>query len=141
MFFDQAPEIDNPGNNCESVSLSDVGAVHYKDIDGGGGTLGVTSTCALQSAPNTLRTFKMNLDDSENWYTGTGSPPGNQIDVQSVATHEFGHAAGAQHFPNNNQVCPNNSTMETMCPFYTAGTGWLASLESHDEHTFSNAYP
>lgn len=31
------------------------------------------------------------------FYYGTGAPPSNQYDYQSVLTHEFGHVAGFQH--------------------------------------------
>ena len=35
------------------------------------------------------------------YYYGTGTPPSNQYDYQSVLTHEFGHVAGFQHDPNS----------------------------------------
>ena len=40
-----------------------------------------------------------------NWYTGlAGTPPTNQYDLISVATHEAGHIFGLDHNANRNQV-------------------------------------
>jgi hypothetical protein len=35
------------------------------------------------------------------YYYGTGTPPSNQYDYQSLLTHEFGHVAGFQHDPDS----------------------------------------
>jgi len=34
------------------------------------------------------------FSDNVNWYTGTGTPANNQVDLQSIALHEFGHGFG-----------------------------------------------
>jgi hypothetical protein len=79
----------------------------------------------------------MAVNSQVNWYTGTGVPPPNKYDVFSVLVHEFGHATGWG--PNHLQgggTCP----VHVMCP--TLGNGVTRRvLQSHDSHTFDNAYP
>jgi Matrixin len=41
----------------------------------------------------------MRFSNGFNWYTGTGTPPANQVDWWSVAIHEMGHCLGLDHEP------------------------------------------
>jgi hypothetical protein len=82
--------------------------------------------------------------------------PNRRLDLQSVATHEFGHATGFYwHFndPGMNtgtgHVCNGGATQadETMCQGLNRGTTEKRTLSDHDLHTFrtdatqAGAYP
>lgn len=89
--------------------------------------------------------FSIRFNSDMTWYTGTGTPPAGQIDLQSIATHEFGHATGfgsdyaPDHFPVSE--CPTSSTtLYTMCPSYPTATIRWRTLEVHDIHTLEGAY-
>ncbi len=66
-----------------------------------GSVLAVTCTWFNQTgSPYTAVEFDMQIDPDWNWTTG--SPV--QIDLGSVTTHEFGHAAGLGHTPDSSAV-------------------------------------
>lgn len=71
------------------------------------------------------------------WYTGTGSP--TAYDLWSVATHEFGHAAGLGHWTGSS-LCPRSSRIHSMCQGSTYRRDYKRSPELHDRHTFQSAY-
>lgn len=74
-----------------------------------GSVLAVTCTWYSQSGnPHPAIEFDMQFDPD--WPWTTGAP---QVDVQSVALHEFGHALGLGHSADGSAV---------MYPSYTAGT-------------------
>jgi matrixin len=78
-------------------------------------------------------------DSAENWYTGSGTPGGSQIDLRSVATHEFGHITGIDHSQSSN--CPGSSSDPTMCPYYTLGSSYFRTLENDDRSALAANYP
>lgn len=111
--------------------------IHRKAIDGTGGTLARTYLCTSGGA---LHSFQLVFDRGDRWYTGTGAPARNQADLQSVATHEFGHATGfAGHF-SGSALCSNDASFHTMCAGHVVGTNRQRTLEEHDKHTFGAAY-
>ena len=123
--------------------------IHYRSIDGpslqqvGVNTVAVTRVCSF-SGTGELYSFQMEFDSSEPWYNGTGDAAPNQVDLWSVATHEFGHAAGfAKHLDQGGDplgLCPNTAAQHTMCALTYPGTEHQRSLADHDKHTFSAAY-
>ena len=130
-----------PPNRCPTRPRKN--GIHYRDIDGPQGTLGVTITCS--TASGALWSFQLVLDRDERWYTGTGTPRTGTFDLLSVAAHEFGHATG---FGNGGEqghlggtLCSSVDTAATMCPFLLPGTTSARSLNRHDAHTFTQAYP
>lgn len=100
-------------------------------------------------------THSSELPVGVSWYESNCGDSGGSNDLSLCGTlvHELGHAHGmvaggahGPHFPNSDDACPNNSpgTYSTMCSGadITIGQVWqLASLESHDIHTYANAYP
>lgn len=118
--------------------------VYNTKLDGAGGNLGATYVC--YTSTNTVR-FTMAFDTADKWYTGTSKTvPKGLADVISVATHEFGHAAGwSGHYDDalvsaDGASCANNSGQQTMCSRHWVGTARQRSLSTHDLHTFKAAY-
>lgn len=104
-------------------------------IDGSGGTLGVTSRYWPWDTYISWATIK--VEENENWYTGTGTPGSTQIDLQSLLTHELGHALAILH---TNASCTGTSR-PTMCSGQPAGTNYMRSLESDDQGALNYLYP
>lgn len=107
----------------------------------GGSTLAQTTRCI---GPNgtAIISYVVEFASDHEWYTGTGGPPSDKFDVWSVASHEQGHAAGfAGHWTGSGAAdCSSGAGRETMCSGTSAGTTMKRSLETHDSHTFENAY-
>lgn len=115
--------------------VSPQGRLYYQAIDGAGGTLGSTNTNPRCGAY--VCTFTLTVDWDESWYTGTGTPSSIQKDLQSMLTHELGHAAALGH----TEVTCTGSTRPTMCPTLPTGTNYMRSLEADDRNGIANAYP
>lgn len=89
--------------------------------------------------------FSITIDKDENWYSGTGTPGSSQPDLQSVVTHEFGHAAALGHtdeapLPSGVNCNGNNSARPTMCSQLVFGTSWWRTLEADDKNGLSSVY-
>lgn len=86
--------------------------------------------------------FHIGINPNFNWYVGTGLPSSSQVDLRSVATHEFGHTTGfTGHFLEGSSTC--NGEFEphhTMCPAISPGESFMRSTAEHDQHTFLAAY-
>jgi Matrixin len=101
-------------------------------------------TCGVAgSGGQGLQGFTMIFDNQDNWYIGDGDVPDNKLDVQSIATHEVGHATGwGGHFESG-ASCFQLPEHSTMCDGFPGirGTKHLRTLEEHDIHTLNDAYP
>ncbi len=103
------------------------------------GSLGIAGLTTKTIAGGHITWFKIEYDNQDNWYTGDGSPGSNQVDMRSIAAHEFGHALGMSHTQSSH--CPGGSSDATMCSPYVLGTSYLRSLENDDKSGVSAAYP
>ncbi len=82
------------------------------------------------------------------WHTSTStSVPSGSWDLQSIATHELGHAFGwGPHwddggFPYDPSQCPSiGSSSATMCKLYETGRYYFRTLRPHDKDTAQNGY-
>lgn len=129
-------DFDPSVNTCSSVDNN----VLWRSIDGALGTLALTYRCSDGSGH--WAHANMVIDNAENWYSGTGTPASNAVDLWGVATHEWGHAVGMEHL-NDSTACPDGDTgpnNATMCPIYAPGVTYNRTLETHDIHTFEPAY-
>ena len=123
-----------PQSQCGSEYQDDV--ITMRDT-GGGGALGVTTWCTF-SKDSEIHSFQIAFDKGREWYKGKKKPKAGQWDVFSVATHEFGHAAGRSgHFNDGGSQCKKNPE-HVMCP--TLPKGDKRQTAKHDKHTFKSAY-
>lgn len=124
------------GGYCTTLTSN---AIHVEPLDGAGGAAAYTYDCSIGSV---IINTQIQIDQAEAWYSGTGTPPWNQIDLQSAMTHEWGHATGAAHLTGSDVCAPGyGPSDETMCPGFLYGTTYARTLGPHDIHTFENAYP
>ncbi len=149
---------DTPGWDPEPVSL-----IYWTDIpvgrDGSSAPLGEATTCVPLEGGRPYK-FIMGLNSTYTWYRKASpnvpAPVQNdpsfalsKFDLQSVATHEFGHATGwVRHFSGKNKLPTEGAKcnarekgFETMCAFIPPGTANARTLHKHDKETFNNAYP
>lgn len=134
----------NADNPC-NISWS---AVYWRDISGPG----TTQLCVVATGTHWILNFSISIDSSgTSIYTGSGTPGGTQFDLQGMLAHEFGHATGFvnqddffnSNFLESDAACPDSSTRNTMCSgtAYVKGKTIYRTLDTHDVHTFRNAYP
>ena len=138
----QTPDFSNYNptpSPCASIQ-ADVNGVHYRPV---ANFVAFTYTC---SSGSFLLHAQVVFGSGQSWYSGTGTPPMNQVDAWAFSAHEFGHATGGWldnsiggHF-GGATLCPENSSKHTMCAIISGGTTWQRSLAFHDSETFDNAY-
>jgi hypothetical protein len=117
----------------EATSVGGLNANISSSLEGncGGGTL------AFTESPDS-NGWRIRYCEEWVWEDGP-SVPGGRIDIQGVATHEFGHALGMGHSQagNCNGTC---ITSATMCPSI-CGTGTAQrSTETDDENGLGDIY-
>lgn len=96
---------------CSSAGRDGQNTVGWAPLTGS--TLAMTCTWyASGGSPLTAREFDMRIDPGWNWTTGRPI----EADLQSVITHEFGHALGLGHPPGGE--CPG----PVMCEVYRRGS-------------------
>jgi len=81
--------------------------------------------------------MELKYDQAEEWYLGSGTPAGYQMDLRSTAAHEFGHGLGLDHTQAGNCGAPR----ATMCAGQIVGTTEQRTLETDDVNGVSTAYP
>ncbi len=127
--------------------------VDWRRIDGPGGRLAVTVVCSFGDGrgPDTMYAFHMIFDKSEPWHKDPSTRPTPlEVDLWSVAAHEFGHAGGRisggpeanGHFAEGSRWCPRflSGGRHTMCPSEEVLGAEMRTLERHDIDVFRNAY-
>jgi hypothetical protein len=91
--------------------------VNQVDFGGGlgAGVLAETVSWFARNNPADTLECDMRFSSTFSWYTGTGTPPGTQVDWWSVAIHEMGHCLGLDHETRITNPTP------VMFPSFSAG--------------------
>jgi len=140
-----------PRMRCVPRTRNDmeISLIFRRPIDGAtrpgrSSVVGRAQACRSVRQPG-LGYFWVYLDSAENWYTGNGTPRTDEVDLGSVATHEFGHANGwGPHFDDKRRVsicAQGRRSRATMCKNtdYRVG-GQQRYLSVHDRSVFRDAY-
>lgn len=135
--------------SCSDFSALSYNGISWDSLDGSGGTWARAKVCwhTTSETYHTSHQFLIRFDSDDTWYDGTGTPGSNQVDLKSLATHEFGHATGGWldessggHWSSSSSLC-TDSPRHTMCPSINKGENFMRGLELHDSHTFTGLYP
>ena len=88
--------------SLDQTADDDVNIVRFDDLTGNKlGTCWSRWGGCFNGSANTfywyVNELDIEFDSTYNWYYGTGTPGGSQMDFQSVATHELGHGHQLSH--------------------------------------------
>jgi hypothetical protein len=149
---------DSDGDGNRDVVMREgrpVNVVYWGQPASLGDSFGATKICLhrfTDGQPYMPWAFDIVFNSGYRWYSGRGKDvPPRRYDLQSTATHEFGHATGwLPHFNRaggsydplpGNKVCGiNNPDRFTMCGGGVIANSVRRTPEKHDRHTFG-AYP
>ncbi len=94
-------------SNIDVVASDNINIVRFTDF--GDSRLGVCyswySGCFYSGGINWyVKELDIEFDSTYGWYYGTGTPASNQVDFETVATHELGHGHQLGHVRDNAKV-------------------------------------
>lgn len=126
----------SPFKFARSNNSGNTNDVYFGSIDGQYGTYAQTQTWFPGGV--WISRFTMKLDSGETWTSG--SPSSSQLDIVSVAVHEFGHAAGIGH-TQWWRCWGNENDRPTMCGSFPYGKVYFRYLEDDDRNALNAKYP
>lgn len=137
----------DPRTSCAGDGII---TMHRFNLDGGGGLAGFSGYCYFPSGGTSVgrQSAWIIFDSSEEWCLGTGdcydgvagTGVGADVDLWSIASHEWGHVGALGHYLGTDTVCGNNDSHATMCPSTRPGTERDRSLQSHDSASYRLRY-
>jgi len=86
----------NGTHSNTNASHNNVNEVLWRNVSGGGA---LATTTIWYSGNNVQECDMVFWDLGITWHGGSGAPPSNMFDIQSVGTHEFGHFLCLDHSP------------------------------------------
>jgi hypothetical protein len=128
------------GNPCTNLTRGLTNGVHMRTIDGGGRILAATYACIRTDRPVVIN-VDIVIDASEAWWpsNSTAISP-NSMDLESVVTHEMGHAWGWFGGHLTGAPCQPGPRRHTMCADLIRGTTGQRTPESGDYLPVLRAY-
>ena len=156
-------EDDRTWTYCYGAGASDGAITVFHGFIHGSRVLAITGNCL--DGDGDIWASSVKFDDSFNWDTDD-SVGGNEVDTESVATHEMGHASGVfnaasqaaskrcrgGHWDTKDtsiyvdctkvepSLCDGGADDHSMCEAIPTGTTGRRSPEGHDEHSFQVIY-
>lgn len=143
-----APDLPDRDPDVGCPTTEGIVTMHRANIDDGGGFAGLSGYCYYTAGGTGRHSAWIIFDESEEWCLGTGdcysglfgTGIGADIDLWSIATHEWGHVGALGHYAGTDTICGNNDQHATMCPSTRPGTERDRSLELHDTASYRARY-
>jgi hypothetical protein len=112
-----------------TINNANANTVGWDSVGCGGGTLAYTETPISDG-------WRIVVCDSFTWADGPGSILSSEFDIQSVVTHELGHALGLGH----STVGCGTSAQATMCPAIANGSIVNRDIAADDQAGLQSIY-